>query len=105
MLARLWTTGLRADRIGEYETFAREVSLPMFRAQEGFRGCLMTRRENMGQVLTIWRDAAAVAALAQSPSYRATVNRIVASGVLDGEQCTEVTEIHLFDISLMESAQ
>jgi hypothetical protein len=46
MLARLWTTGVRPERIDDYEKFAREISLPMFRAQQGFLGCIMSHRND-----------------------------------------------------------
>jgi heme-degrading monooxygenase HmoA len=95
MIARLWKTGLRPDRIAAYEIFAREVSLPMFRAQEGFLGCVMSRRGHEGHVLTFWRDLDAVDALARSPSYKATVEQILAADLLAGEQSIEVTDVHL----------
>lgn len=95
MIARLWKTGLKPERIAAYETFARDISLPMFREQDGFLGCVMSRDGDQGQVLTFWRDQGAVDALAHSPSYLATVKRILAAGLLAGEQSTEVTKVHL----------
>lgn len=98
MIARLWKTGLKPGRAEAYEDFARDVSLPMFRRQEGFLGCVMSRKDDQGLVLTFWRDREAVAALAHSPSYKATVERILAADLLAGEQSTEVTDIHLLDL-------
>jgi heme-degrading monooxygenase HmoA len=95
MIARLWKTGLKAGRSTAYEAFARDISLPMFRQQDGFLGCVMSRREDEGLVLTFWRDEAAVEALKRSPSYQATVERILAAGLLAGAQSTEVTDVHL----------
>jgi heme-degrading monooxygenase HmoA len=95
MIARLWKTGLQPGRIKAYEAFAREISLPMFREQDGFLGCVMSHRDDQGVVLTFWRDAAAVEALKHSPSYQATVERILAADLLAGEQSTEVSDVHL----------
>ena len=101
MIARLWKTGLNAGRIAAYETFAREISLPMFHEQDGFLGCVMSRAADLGFVITFWRDQKAVDALAHSPSYLATVKRIFATDLLAGEQSIEVTEIHLLALDRM----
>lgn len=95
MIARQWKTGLKPGRIAAYETFAREISLPMFRQQEGFLGCIMSRDGDTELVLTFWRDQEAVDALAHSPIYKATVARILAANVLAGEQSTKITQVHL----------
>ncbi|WP_119268778.1 antibiotic biosynthesis monooxygenase family protein [Taklimakanibacter deserti] len=95
MIARLWRTGLKPGREVAYETFAREISLPMFRVQDGFLGCVMSHRDDQALVLTFWRDAAALEALKHSPSYQATVERILAADLLAGEQSTEVSDVHL----------
>ncbi len=105
MIARLWKTSIAPGQAAAYEAFARDVSLPMFRAQPGFVGCVMGRDPdpdgNSGRawVLTLWRDQAAVDALAASPNYRSTVDAILVAGLLAGEQTTEVSEIHLLDIA------
>lgn len=101
MIARLWKTGLKRDRIAAYETFAREISLPMFQEQDGFLGCVMSRDADKGLVLTFWRDQQAVDRLAHSPSYLATVRRILAADLLAGEQSTEVTQTHLLALERM----
>lgn len=106
MIGRLWKTGLRAGQGEAYEVFAREVSLPMFRAQEGYLGCVMTRDDTTGLVLTMWRDADALRALDTSPSYHATVERILATGVLADPQETTVGSAHLVDVvRFLEAAQ
>ena len=48
MTARLWRTGLKKGRVAAYETFAREISLPMFQEQDGFLGCVMSRDADTG---------------------------------------------------------
>jgi heme-degrading monooxygenase HmoA len=102
MIARLWRTGLKSGRNAAYEVFAREISLPMFREQDGFLGCVMSHRDGEGLVLTFWRDEAAVEALKHSPSYQATVDRILAADLLAGEQSTEVTDIHLLALDRVD---
>ena len=102
MLARVWTTGVRPERMDDYEKFAREISLPMFRAQQGFLGCIMSHRNGVARVLTLWRDADAIAALDQSSSYRATVQKILVADLLAGQQSTEVGDVHLFDLGVLK---
>jgi heme-degrading monooxygenase HmoA len=99
MIARLWRTGLQPGRGEAYEHFARDVSLPMFREQNGFLGCLMSRTTESGLVLTLWRDHAAIEALDHSPSYCATVAQILEAGVLIEPQSVEVAELHLLDLA------
>lgn len=102
MIARLWRTGLKSGRNAAYEAFAREISLPMFREQDGFLGCVMSHRDGEGLVLTFWRDEAAVEALKHSPSYQTTVDRILAADLLAGEQSTEVTDVHLLALDRLD---
>lgn len=97
MIARLWKTGLKPGREEAYEDFARHISLNMFRAQPGFAGCAMGHADGRAWVLTFWRDEAAVEALADSPSYRATVEQIMAADFLTGEQTTELSVVHLIE--------
>jgi len=103
MIGRLWRTGLQPGRGEAYESFAREVSLPMFREQDGFVGCLMSRTAESGLVFTLWRDHAAIEALGHSPSYRATVTRILDAGLLAEPQSVEVTEVHLLDLTALST--
>jgi heme-degrading monooxygenase HmoA len=98
MLARLWTTGLRPDRVDAYEPFARDVSLPMFREQDGFMGCVMVRSGHEGLVLTFWRDQGAIDALETSRSYRGTVERIQSAELLAGAQRTAIYQLHLIEV-------
>src|SRR5262245_10838002 len=98
MIGRLWMTGLKPGRGGAYEAFAREISLPMFRSQEGFLGCVMSRNEETGLVITLWKDEQAVKALDASSSYNEAVAKILAMDVLSAEQATRVGKVHLLDI-------
>ena len=96
MIARIWHTDIDPDRAAEYESFAREISLPMFRQQQGFVGVLMVREGSRCRVITVWRGPEDVAALDTSPSYKDTVARIIAKGFLCGDQKIEVMDAHLF---------
>jgi heme-degrading monooxygenase HmoA len=95
MLQRVWRCMIDPDRAGDYEDFARTVSLPMVRAQPGFRGCLMTRQGAACEVLTLWDGLDAIEALNASLSYQATVAKILATGFILREQGTTVTQVHL----------
>ena len=98
MIGRLWKTGLRPGCGEAYERFAREISLPMFQEQKGFLGCIMSRTAQAGFVYTFWQDQAAVDALDQSLTYRATVERILKADILADPQALEVAEVHLADL-------
>ena len=91
--ARIWRTEIDPRRADDYERFAHERSLPMFESQPGFCGVLLTAAGSRRAVITLWRDAAAAAALDGSASYNATVAEIQAAGFLVGEQSLEVLEV------------
>jgi len=94
MIMRVWRTGVDETRAAEYERFAREVSLPMFRAQPGFLGLLFGRDGGSCVVTTLWEDPAAADALERSASYRDTVARISSAGFLVGESTVERFAVH-----------
>ncbi len=95
MLARIWRTGVKPGRYEEYERFARERSLPMFREQRGFIGVLFLREEaDRAAVLTIWEDEQAVEELETSSSYRQTAEAILGNGFLSRGQSVEVLKVH-----------
>jgi heme-degrading monooxygenase HmoA len=89
--------------VDAYESFARDVSLPMFREQDGFLGCVMVRSGHEGLVLTLWRDQAAIDALETSPSYRGAVKRIQEADLLAGSQQTATYQLHLIDVGRVAS--
>jgi heme-degrading monooxygenase HmoA len=97
LIARIWRTEVDPDRADEYERFAREVSLPMFRRQQGYAGVMMLRDGTACQVITLWRSREDVAALDQSPLYRETVQHILRQGFLQGDQMLDIAEAHLID--------
>jgi heme-degrading monooxygenase HmoA len=105
MIGRLWKTGLKAGRRDAYEAFAREISLPMFRSQKGFLGCLMSRNDETALVMTFWEDMDAVKALETSPSYKETVSKILAGDVLTAEQTVTIGRVHLLDLANLATGQ
>jgi heme-degrading monooxygenase HmoA len=95
VIVRIWRTGIDPARTEDYERFTRERSLPMFRSQAGFRGVLFASGDETERVvLSFWENAGAVAALDGSPSYGETVDALLASGILTGEQSVEVLDVH-----------
>ena len=94
MVVRIWRTGLDESRAREYEDFARNVSLPMFRRQDGIVGVLFAGTGTGRVVITLWEDRAAVAALEASADYQATVRAIEATGFLGPPQRIELLDVH-----------
>jgi heme-degrading monooxygenase HmoA len=92
---RIWSCTIKRGRAQDYETFAQEVSLPMFRSQPGFLACLMSRTENECDVLTLWDTQASIEALGSSRSYNATVEKIRAAGFILSEQGVTISPVHL----------
>lgn len=93
MIARIWRTGLDESRTDEYDRFATERSLPMFRRQPGLLGVLLTRTGDGRAVITFWADRAAADALESAPDYRDTVAAISATGFLRPPQSVELLEV------------
>jgi heme-degrading monooxygenase HmoA len=80
VIVRVWRAEIDPERAEEYERFARERSLPTFRAHAGFRGCALIRDGAECTVVTLWERSEDVAALEASPRYRDTVRAIMATG-------------------------
>ncbi|WP_433005995.1 antibiotic biosynthesis monooxygenase [Kribbella sp. CA-294648] len=90
---RIWRTGLDERRAAEYETFAAERSLPMFKRQAGCLGVLFGRTASGRMVVTFWRDQEAAEALAESDDYLETVAAIMAAGFLEAPQSVELLPV------------
>jgi heme-degrading monooxygenase HmoA len=80
MIARIWRAEIDPMRADEYERFAQERSLPMFRSHAGFRGCALARNGGDCTVVTLWDRPEDAAALEGSDRYRETVAAIMAAG-------------------------
>jgi heme-degrading monooxygenase HmoA len=93
MIVRVWRTGLDESRAAEYDRFAMERSLPLFRRQPGLRGVLFTHSDNGPAVITFWADRTAVDALESSAEYRETAAAISATGFLRSPQTVDVLEV------------
>ena len=95
MLLRRWTTQIDPDRAAEYEAFAKDISLPMFRAHAGLVAVLMSRSGDIATVQTLWENEACISALDRSPLYRQTVSAIQSAGFLGNAQRVEIEDLHL----------
>jgi hypothetical protein len=82
VVLRIWKANIDPARAGEYERFARERSLPMFRSHRGFRGCALQRTGADCTVVTLWAEPGDVAALEASSHYRETVAAIMDAGFI-----------------------
>lgn len=80
MIVRVWRAEIDPARAEEYELFAQERSLPMFRSHAGFRGCALVRVGADCTVVTLWERPEDAAALEDSDRYRETVAAIMATG-------------------------
>jgi hypothetical protein len=98
MIMRIWRTQVDVTRASEYERFATEQSLPMFRAHRGFSGLLFGRHGADCIVITLLEDDAAADALEDSPRYRDTVARISTTGYLAGPSRIERFTLHGEDL-------
>lgn len=95
MILRIWTTRVNPAREDEYLAYARVHSRAMFLAQDGCLGVLFLRRaDGRHAACSIWRDAAAVDALACSVAYQHTAAGLAATRALMGEP-----EIELFALT------
>ena len=93
VVVRVWRTGIDPSRAAEYERFARERSLPMFRRQPGFCGVMFAGDEGTRAVLTFWASAAEAISLSDSDDYRETVAGIKGTGVLRFPQSVELLPV------------
>jgi heme-degrading monooxygenase HmoA len=82
VIVRIWRAQIDPARADEYERFAQERSLPMFRSHDGFRGCAFLRDGAECTVITLWEAAGDVAALERSDRYRETVAAIMKTGFI-----------------------
>ncbi|MCP4329506.1 MAG: hypothetical protein GY791_13850 [Alphaproteobacteria bacterium] len=94
MIARIWTTQFDRDRLGELQSFANDISLPVLRRQAGNRGVMFACQGEEWITMTLWDDAESIAGLASSAEYQETVAGILAAGFLRGDQRTTVHEVY-----------
>lgn len=94
MLMRTWTTTIDSVREVDYERFAHDISVPMFREQAGFLGLIMARAGALRSVVTFWENEAAIAALEASERYIATLELIGRQGFLGAGQPVTIMAVH-----------
>jgi heme-degrading monooxygenase HmoA len=92
-VARIWRTAIDPSRANEYEKFALERSLPMFKSHDGFCGVLFAADADARIVITLWTSRAAAHALDRSAVYRETVQAIQAAGFLRPPQHVELLDV------------
>ncbi len=90
---RIWRTGIDPARAAEYERFARERSLPMFRRRPGFCGVVFAGDRTTRVVLTFWASQRDALSLAESEDYRDTVAGIEQAGFLRPPQTVELLAV------------
>ena len=93
MIARIWRTGLDEGRAEEYDAFAVDRSLPMFRRQPGCRAVFFVRIMEGRAAITFWQDLVTAEALTSSKDYLETVEAILAAGFLRPPQSVELLPV------------
>jgi hypothetical protein len=92
MMVRIWSTKIVKGREAAYLKFVREVSMPMFRKQEGLLGFRVLLAAGKTQVLTFWRDTDSMRGLEYNPLYLSMVDSIRAAGFLEGLPFVEIVK-------------
>ena len=92
MIVRIWNTKVDLNRLQEYKSFAQRKSQLMFQQQPGILGVVFLDQGLNQAVVTFWSDEESVEMLATSSSYQQTVEEILATGFLIGEQTTDQYE-------------
>ncbi len=103
MIIRIWRAGVDPNRLEEYLFFARNQSLSMFQAHDGYQGVIFAAEGNEAIVASFWTDRNAADALAHSPLYKTTVQTILKAGFLTGEQTLEIFGVTDLDIMPLTS--
>lgn len=95
MILRIWTISVDPLKEAEYLAYARSRSRAMFLAQDGCLGVFFLRHpDGRHAACSLWRDARAVEALANSASYQQTAAGLEATGALRG-----AAEVVVFDVT------
>lgn len=94
MIVRLWRTRVDPAREEEYVQFTENHSLPMFQQQPGCLGVLFLNMPPEWGALSYWENEDAIAALANSPTYRQTVRLLEETGLLVGRASVKVFAVH-----------
>jgi len=90
LIIRIWKVRIKEGMLKNLKHFAMTESQPMFNNQEGCLGVLFTLDGNLCATTTLWKDRESIEALKTSKSYIETVDKIVATGMLEGESSIEI---------------
>ncbi len=93
VLTRLWVTDFDVERRDELESFAIEVSAPMFRTLSGCLGYIYAVEGSTWITQTFWASENDIVVAESSALYRDVVARILAAGFLIGNQTTMVLQV------------
>ncbi len=95
MLVRLWSTNLRPGRLGAYQEYAHDRSLPMFQEAAGCEGVYMFGSGAIYYVLSIWRSVEDLQAFECSRAYLQTVKDLLAARILGDQQSVKKWPVQL----------
>lgn len=93
MICRKWTTGLVPERADVFDAYAKKVSLPMFKSQQGLLSCFVARTQDKATVTTIWENKENILAMERSAEYQKTVSGLFALSCLDDQQSVEIFDL------------
>lgn len=91
MIVRIWSSGIVKGRENEYLTFAGDISMPMFK-EHPIKGVYILTAERKTKVVTLWNNLDDITKMENSEKYKETVNIILASGLIEGDQSVELFE-------------
>lgn len=91
MIVRIWSSGIVKGRENEYLTFAGGISMPMFK-EHPIKGVYILTTERKTKVVTLWNNLDDITKMENSEKYKETVNKILASGLIEGDQSVELFE-------------
>lgn len=86
MILRQWHTSVDPARVADYDTFAAERSISMFRQQPGLVAVLLGRSGTEAVAASLWSGQSAVDQLAASETYQRVSGDLGRSGYLVGNQ-------------------
>jgi hypothetical protein len=94
MLTRIWMTEFDVERRDELQSFAVEVSAPMFRRLDGCLGHIYAVQGSTWVTQTFWTSEDDIATAESSALYKDGVGQILAAGFGDHQTITvfEVTD-------------
>jgi len=94
----LWRTEFDPERLDELNEFARTRSTPMFDSFPGCMGHLFSHRGDTYLTISMWIGRHAINQAEASDVYKETVGALLATGILRGEQHTEVFDIDALNL-------